>query len=116
TTVDVPYRKALVQITERCNLRCAHCFVSATKHGRDMPLPEISKTVVPRLTEARVHRVTLTGGEPTVHPDFLGIVHAFRDAGIDVGICTNATGPGDDLSHDHDNARAHVNLPLDGCA
>jgi MoaA/NifB/PqqE/SkfB family radical SAM enzyme len=27
TTVDTPYRKALVQITERCNLRCAHCFV-----------------------------------------------------------------------------------------
>jgi MoaA/NifB/PqqE/SkfB family radical SAM enzyme len=27
TTVDQPYRKALVQIDERCNLRCAHCFV-----------------------------------------------------------------------------------------
>ena len=26
-------RKALLQVTERCDLRCAHCFVSATRRG-----------------------------------------------------------------------------------
>ncbi|RSD16336.1 radical SAM protein [Amycolatopsis eburnea] len=116
TTVDTPYRKALVQITERCNLRCAHCFVSATKHGKDMPQAEVVKKVVPRLADARVRRVTLTGGEPTIHPDFLGIVHAFRNAGIDVGICTNATELGDKLIHQLATAGVHVNVSLDGFA
>jgi uncharacterized radical SAM superfamily Fe-S cluster-containing enzyme len=36
TTVDGDRRKALVQIDERCNLCCAHCFVSATKQGQTM--------------------------------------------------------------------------------
>ncbi|WP_326950899.1 radical SAM protein [Amycolatopsis sp. NBC_01307] len=116
TTVDTPNRKALVQITERCNLRCAHCFVSATKHGKDMPLTEVAKKVVPRLADARVRRVTLTGGEPTIHPDFLGIVHAFRNAGIDVGVCTNATELDDTLIRQLSTAGVHVNVSLDGFA
>lgn len=33
----------------------------------------------------------LTGGEPTIHPDFMAIVRAFCETGMDVGICTNAT-------------------------
>lgn len=116
TTVDTPYRKALVQITERCNLRCAHCFVSATKRGKDMPLTEVVKKVVPQLADARVRRVTLTGGEPTIHPDFLGIVHAFRNAGIDVGICTNATELDDQVIRQLATAGVHVNVSLDGFA
>lgn len=91
TTVEQPFRKALVQINEDCNLGCAHCFVSATRVGKQMPLAEVVERVIPRLASARIARVTLTGGEPTIHPDFLDIVHAFRAAGMDVGICTNAT-------------------------
>jgi hypothetical protein len=32
TTTGGDERKALLQITERCNLHCAHCFVSPTRH------------------------------------------------------------------------------------
>jgi radical SAM protein with 4Fe4S-binding SPASM domain len=91
TTVEGDRRKALVQIDERCNLRCAHCFVSATKHGQTMAYSDMITKVIPRLVACRVDRVTLTGGEPTLHPRFLDVVRAFRDAGVGVGICTNAT-------------------------
>ena len=57
--------------------------------------------------------MTLTGGEPTVHPDFLGIVHAFRNAGIDVGICTNATELDDTLIRQLATAGVRVNVSLD---
>ena len=91
TTTDGHTRKALVQIDERCNLHCAHCFVSATRRGTTMPYQQITDVLIPRLAECRVERVTLTGGEPTIHPQFLGVVRAFRDAGMAVGVCTNAT-------------------------
>ena len=91
TTVEQPFRKALVQINEDCNLHCAHCFVSASRIGRQMPLAEVVEKVIPRLVECRVRRVTLTGGEPSIHPDILAIVRAFHAANLDVGICTNAT-------------------------
>jgi radical SAM protein with 4Fe4S-binding SPASM domain len=115
TTTDDGKRKALVQIDERCNLHCAHCFVSATRHGQSMPLEGITGVLIPRLTECAVERVTLTGGEPTIHPQFLDVVRAFRDASIDVGVCTNAT----TLSGSQIIALAriggvHCNVSLDG--
>src|SRR5689334_10066173 len=73
TSVPEGSRKALVQITERCNLHCAHCFVSSTKEGSDITLEQMRDLVIPRLIEANVIRVTLTGGEPFAHPDLLEI-------------------------------------------
>jgi MoaA/NifB/PqqE/SkfB family radical SAM enzyme len=64
TSVEGESRKALVQITERCNLHCAHCFVSSGKSGIDIPFTDIAGKVLPRLRQARVERITLTGGEP----------------------------------------------------
>jgi radical SAM protein with 4Fe4S-binding SPASM domain len=114
TTVEHPYRKALVQINEDCNLRCAHCFVSATRLGKQMPLAEVVEKVIPRLADSRVRRVTLTGGEPTIHPDFLPIVRAFRAAGMDVGICTNATTLDDMRIGELAELGVHCNVSLDG--
>ena len=91
TTADGGTRKALVQIDERCNLHCAHCFVSATRAGQSMPYDGITGLLIPRLKACRVERVTLTGGEPTIHPRFTEIVRALRGAGMQVGFCTNAT-------------------------
>ena len=68
TGVPDGHRKALVQLIEQCNLTCAHCFVSATKHGEIMPTDQVIELVIPRLAACRVTRVTLTGGEPFVHP------------------------------------------------
>lgn len=116
TTVEHPYRKALVQINEDCNLRCAHCFVSATLIGKQMPLAAVVEKVIPRLVDSRVQRVTLTGGEPTIHPDFLAIVRAFRAAGMDVGICTNATTLDDARIGELAELGVHCNVSLDGFA
>lgn len=117
TTVESPWRKALVQINEDCNLHCAHCFVSATKVGRQMPLVDVVGKVIPRLADARVTRVTLTGGEPPLHPDFMAIVRAFRDAGMQVGVCTNATTLNEkDIAELVEIGGVHCNVSLDGFA
>lgn len=115
TTTDDGKRKALVQIDERCNLHCAHCFVSATAHGQSMPFERIVDVLIPRLADCQVERVTLTGGEPTIHPQFLNIARAFRDVGMEVGVCTNAT----TLREPEITALAriggvHCNVSLDG--
>lgn len=117
TTVDTPRRKALVQINEDCNLRCAHCFVSATRIGKRMALADIERTLIPRLADCRVQRVTLTGGEPTIHPEFMAIVRAFRACDMDVGICTNATTLSDaQIAELAAIGGVHANVSLDGFA
>jgi radical SAM protein with 4Fe4S-binding SPASM domain len=91
TSTIAPERKALVQITERCNLHCAHCFVSARSEGIDITREQMHDRVLPQLRDARVSRLTLTGGEPFAHADLLAIVRNARDLEMTVTICTNAT-------------------------
>jgi len=105
----------LLQITERCNLHCAHCFVSSTRDGADLSASDIRDTVIPRLRRARVERLTLTGGEPFVHPDLLEISEAGVKADFAVGICTNGTGVTDDqIAELKKLSNVHVNVSFDG--
>lgn len=58
-----------LQLTTKCNMTCAHCCFSATTKGENMS----RKTFVAamNLAAARGEFVTLGGGEPTVHPEFM---------------------------------------------
>ncbi|MEA1963270.1 MAG: radical SAM protein [Patescibacteria group bacterium] len=86
-----PYRKALLQITEKCNLHCSHCFVSSDSRGGSMFLKEMHEIVIPKLKQCHVISATLTGGEPFMHEDIMEIVQLLRAADISVSICTNGT-------------------------
>src|SRR2546429_606302 len=115
TSVGGDGRKALIQITERCNLHCAHCFVSSGDWGDHMRFEDIVERVLPRLKRARVERLTLTGGEPFVHPAVMEICAAVADAGLPLGICTNATQTTDEqIERLARLADVHINVSFDG--
>ena len=76
---------------------------------------DIITKVIPGLAACRVDRVTLTGGEPTIHPRFLNVVRAFRRAGMGVGVCTNATTLTDrEITELAEIGGVHCNVSLDG--
>jgi MoaA/NifB/PqqE/SkfB family radical SAM enzyme len=91
SSVQPPFKKALLQITEKCNLFCAHCFIFSGLHGIEMSLDSIRKEVIPKFKDFNVVSVTLTGGEPFMHPEIMEIVRQFANSGFNVGICTNGT-------------------------
>lgn len=91
SSVQPPYRKALIKITDWCNLHCAHCFVSAGQHGETMEFTDIKEKLLPALIDCKVISVTLTGGEPFAHPKIMEIITLFRSNDIKVSLCTNAT-------------------------
>lgn len=115
SSVEPPYRKALLQITERCNLHCAHCFISAGNYGDTMPIGIIRNVVIPKLKDCRVISVTLTGGEPFVHPEIIEIARLLRNANIRVGVCTNGTSVSQDQMETLAKiGNVHLNVSLDG--
>ncbi|RXM45712.1 radical SAM protein [Flavobacterium sp. YO12] len=66
----------IVEVTDRCNLACPTCYAnSAPNYGRHRTLEEIENmfdTVVANEGEPDV--VQISGGEPTVHPEFFKIL------------------------------------------
>ncbi len=75
--------------TNMCNMRCKHCYQRA-----DRPLPdELSLkeklALVDQLDKAGVAAIALSGGEPTIHPDFYRIVSEISSRGIYAAVATN---------------------------
>ena len=69
---------AHLDLTNRCNLRCPVCFADANATDRvTEPSYEQVVALLQQLRDLRPIPITalqLTGGEPTLHPDFLPIV------------------------------------------
>lgn len=66
----------LVEITERCNLTCPTCYAeSSPASGRHRTLEEVEKMfdAVVR-NESTPDIIQLSGGEPTIHPQFFEIL------------------------------------------
>lgn len=107
-------RKALLKITDRCDLRCSHCFVSATHEGSDMSVGAVEAAIT-RLQDARVSNVTLTGGEPLVHPGLLEILDLLVAAGFEVTVCTNGVALTDEVvEHVRELGHVSFNVSVDG--
>lgn len=66
----------VIEVTDRCNLSCPTCYaMSSPNYGRHRTLEEINKMMdVVVANEGEPDVVQLSGGEPTVHPDFFKIL------------------------------------------
>jgi radical SAM protein with 4Fe4S-binding SPASM domain len=85
-------------LTERCNLRCRHCY-QESYGGEELPLIEILRTIQ-NLSEmiddwsdtyeiAFQRSFNVTGGEPFLRADLFDILAAMKDHGFDIYLLTN---------------------------
>ena len=85
----------MIELTFRCNIGCAHCYVkqpagSATEHAAELSTERLKRLLDEIAAEGGLF-LTLTGGEPLLRPDFPDLyLHALR-AGLLVSIFTNGT-------------------------
>lgn len=86
-------RAARLSITDRCDLACVYCRPHRHEGYARTRLDRATWRVVAEgLRRAGVERVRLTGGEPLLHADVIGIVSDLCAAGFrDVALTTNAT-------------------------
>lgn len=81
-------KKIVIELTNRCNLACQHCF--SGRHGgrADLPLATLQHL----LAAAHSHGFTelsFTGGEPTLYPYFAQAIELTSRAGYRFAVNTN---------------------------
>ena len=74
----------LIEVTDRCNLTCPTCYAeSSPTHGRHRSLAEIERMLDAIVaSEGEPDVVQLSGGEPTIHPDFFAIMDMAKERPI----------------------------------
>jgi 7,8-dihydro-6-hydroxymethylpterin dimethyltransferase len=62
---------ALVELTSSCNLKCPMCYSSSGPGGTHLSFEEACRAIDRIVqTETRPEIIQLSGGEPTIHPEF----------------------------------------------
>jgi uncharacterized radical SAM superfamily Fe-S cluster-containing enzyme len=71
---------SLLEITDHCNLQCPVCYAeSGPQRLTHRPLPLVEKMLDAIVAnEGEPDVVQISGGEPTIHPDFFGVLDAAR--------------------------------------
>jgi radical SAM protein with 4Fe4S-binding SPASM domain len=82
--------EACIEITNRCNLNCEHCYASSGTNvdEKELTLEEIGR-LLKELNEMGVFRIFISGGEPFMRKDFLNILRMIRSYPFGVVTSTN---------------------------
>jgi MoaA/NifB/PqqE/SkfB family radical SAM enzyme len=84
-----------LEVAGACNLRCPGCWVSMARPGMwtaspsDLMSPALFDAALGFGRELGASKLTLLGGEPTLHPNLPNLIQSGTEAGYQVSITTN---------------------------
>jgi MoaA/NifB/PqqE/SkfB family radical SAM enzyme len=92
TIYEIELGPVQIEITGNCNMACEHCRAYEMPRV-DMPVEQVVKILqFARRFSPNYKEITLSGGEPFLHPDFRQILCAVRENGADyITITTNGS-------------------------
>lgn len=99
-SVDESLHKLQINLTEKCNERCIHCYIPEEKRrkGGILDYPLISD-LIDEFCEMGGSELVLSGGEVLLHPDIKQIVGYAASKGCDISILSNLSLLDDELIH-----------------
>lgn len=116
------YKNRFVQnilwsVTGKCNFRCRHCYVDGPDGGLGELSTQEALNLIDQMAECGVLRVSMTGGEPLLRPDFWQLIDRICSHHIIVDqIYTNGWLLSDKVLDEFEKRgiKPHVQISFDG--
>lgn len=90
-TINFSMEKLYIELTNRCNLKCKHCY-NDSNNGTCIDLPiEVVKNMLFYTNNCGLTSVALSGGEALLYPKVNEVFSFCNDIGLDVFLLTNGT-------------------------
>jgi radical SAM protein with 4Fe4S-binding SPASM domain len=87
--------RAMIELTERCNLRCQHCYIGQPAGDAELRRRELTsqqwRGLLDQLADMGTLWLLISGGEPLLRPDFRDIYGYAKSKGFLITLFTNAT-------------------------
>lgn len=87
--MKLPKNEYRISITSGCNMKCVYCHNEGNRYSVILNLDSI-ENLIQNSYGLGLEGVRLTGGEPTIHPEFLNICKMLKEKyNLKVGVNTN---------------------------
>lgn len=105
-----------INITNNCNMNCTHCYIGE-QNLNEMSLKQ-GIDYIRQLRDLGVFKISLTGGEPLLHPNFLDFIKEIKACDMEPMVNSNGVLFNDSLIDKLDkiliNKKMLVAISLDG--
>ena len=81
-------KSIVLELTSYCNLKCIHCFEGRHSNEGHLSIDVINK-IAEEAKQYEFEQISFTGGEPTIHPDFIEIIKLVVEGGYYFGFVSN---------------------------
>lgn len=81
-------RSIHIEVANECNERCVHCYIPHELKNKFIDTDLFYKIIEEGRSMNIIH-VTISGGEPLMHKDFLGFLSRCRELDLSVNVLTN---------------------------
>ncbi len=81
--------RIVFHLTDRCQLDCTHCLRDPESRPNDLEIEILESTLDQARELFGANHAGLTGGEPTLHPEFYRVVDAIADRGLSWHMVSN---------------------------
>lgn len=82
--------RIVIELTNRCNLTCGHCFDERHAASGELSL-QVFEKVLRDGKSCGIEELSFTGGEPTLHPRFRHIIDRISASGYRFSFVSNGT-------------------------
>jgi len=79
-----------IELTSRCNERCLHCYIPQNDGNQDMD-SSLLWNILDQCWDIGLDQITLSGGEPMLHPDFWKVIEHANWNNCKVRVFSNLT-------------------------
>ena len=109
-----PPNYIILEITNKCNLKCIHCSVRANERKNKELTTQEWKNLITALAKMGVEAVGLSGGEPLIREDVFEIAEHAIKLGLLVGMPTNGLLFNDENMQQIKRLGIDIQLSIDG--
>ncbi len=81
-----------IELSRVCNFRCVYCYQEeGTKSPDELSREEIKNTIL-QAKDLGARKIIILGGEPTIYPHLVEMLHFLGKQGLEVELFTNGSG------------------------
>ena len=86
-----PPKSVIWYVTQKCNLRCQHCFMEGGLKTSEELSEEKARKLIDELGDMRILYLSISGGEPFLREDLFDLIDRAASYGMRVDIASNGT-------------------------